>query len=290
MSPVNAAAKEAHDQELEKMEAEIAAKAADPNYQPEEENGEASEEENTSSAKSAEGENNQPSEEKPEESKAPAKPDGEKPEEELEELSTEDVQKLSGKAQKRFKSLADENMRVKRENEFLRKHLNKPEEKEPVEKPSRAKLPWETEEEETEDPVIVAKRTTLETMAEQKRQDTILTNLQSDSDHLESTYPELKKGGKEYDPVLVTKISVWYKTLFKDNNNLRLKDFVTELMSLRAAGVDRGKSEVTEKVVKQAAQQAIISNAPSSSPASSVEQKIQGAKTMAELEALEGQL
>lgn len=289
MSPVNAAAKEVHDQELEKMEADIAAKVADPNYQPEEETKESSEGEQTPSAKSAEGENKQPSDEKPEETTPPAKPDGAKPGEDHEELNEEEVQKLSGKAQKRFKSLADENMRVKRENEFLRKHL-KPEEKETVEKPNKIKLPWETEEEEAEDPVIVAKRVALETIAEEKRQDKILTDLQSDSTELENSYPELNPKGKEYDPTLVTKISVWYKTLFKDNNNLRLKDFVTELMSLRAAGVDRGKSEVTEKVVKQAATQAIISNAPASSPASSVEQKIKGAKTMAELEALEAQL
>lgn len=289
MSPVNAAAKEAHDQELEKMEADIAAKVADPNYQPEEETEETSEEEKTSSATSAEGEKKQPSDEKPEETTPPAKPDGAKPGEELEELSDEDVQKLSGKAQKRFKSLADENMRVKRENDFLRKHL-KPEEKEPVEKPSKIRLPWETEEEEAEDPVIVAKRAALEAVAEERRQEKILTDLQSDSTELENTYPELNPKDQSYDPTLVTKISVWYKTLFKDNNNLRLKDFATELMSLRAAGIDHGKSEVTEKVVKQAAQQAIISNAPSSSPASSVEQKIAGAKTMEELEALEAQL
>lgn len=289
MSPVNAAAKEAHDQELEKMEADIAAKVADPNYQPEEEiESGASEGEQPSSATSAEGENNQPSDEKPEETTPPAKPDGVKPGEDHEELSEEDVQKLSGKAQKRFKSLADENLRVKRENDFLRKHL-KPEEK-PSETPSKIRLPWETEEEEAEDPVIVAKRAALEAVAEKNRQDTILNNLQSDSTELENSFPELNPKDKGYDPTLVTKISVWYKTLFKDNNNLRLKDFVTELMSLRAAGVDRGKSEVTEKVVKQAAQQAIISNAPASSPASSVEQKIKGAKTMEELEALEAQL
>lgn len=289
MSPVNAAAKEVHDEELEKMEADIAAKVADPNYDPEKDTEETSAPEKTDAAPSADGGDKQPSTEKPEESTPPAKPDGAKPGEEHEELSEEDVQKLSGKAQKRFKSLADENLRVKRENEFLRKHL-KPEEKE-VEKPAeKIRLPWETEEEELEDPAIVAKRTTLETIAEQKRQDEVLSNLKNDSAELETTYPELNPKDKGYDPTLVTKISVWYKTLFKDNNNLRLKDFVTELMSLRAAGVDRGKSEVTEKVVKQAAQQAIISNAPASSPASSVEQKIKGAKTMAELEALEAQL
>jgi hypothetical protein len=289
MSPVNAAAKEAHDEELEKMESEIAAKVADPNYDPEKEIEETSVPEKTDTDKSAEVETKQPSTEDEATTTPPAKPDGAKPEEEREELSDEDVQKLSGKAQKRFKSLADENMRVKRENDFLRKHLNKPEEKE-VETPSKIRLPWETEEEEAEDPVIVAKRAALEAVAEEKRQSEIISNLQNDSTELENAYPELNPKDKSYDPTLVTKISVWYKTLFKDNNNLRLKDFATELMSLRAAGVDRGKSEVTEKVVKQAAQQAIISNAPASSPASSVEQKIKGAKTMEELEALEAQL
>jgi hypothetical protein len=157
--------------------------------------------------------------------------------------------------------------------------------------PAPGKLPWETQEEEgAEDPAIIARRETLAVIAEEKRQDAIITNLKSDSEHIESQYEELNPQSEKYDPTLVTKISVWYKGLFKDNNDLRLKDFVTELMSLRATGIDQGRSEVTEKVVKQAATQAIISNAPSSAPASSVEQKIAGAKTIAELDALEASL
>lgn len=289
MKPVNMAAKEAHDEELEKMEAEIAAQAANPNPAPTEPVAPSASEEEPTPAPSAEGEEKQPVSEKPE-ATPPAQPDGGKPEGDYEELSDEEVQKLSEKAQKRFKSLAAQNLRVKQENEFLRKHMKSAEQPEPP-KPAPTKLPWETQEEEgTEDPAIIARREALAVIAEEKRQDAIVSNLRSDSEYIEQTYAELNPQSEKYDPTLVTKISVWYKGMFKDNNDLRLKDFVTELMSLRATGIDQGRSEVTEKVVKQAAQQAIISNAPATPPASSVQQKIAGAKSMAELEALEAQL
>lgn len=282
----NQAAKEAHDEELAKMEAEIAAQASAPATPEATPAAPSASPEATTPDHSADGATTTP----PAETPAPAP---KATEEEDESLSEEEVQKLSGKAQKRFKSLADENMRIKRENEFLRTHMKKPaEDPEPQPEPASFRLPWETEEEDDggEDPAVIARREALAVVAEERRQEKILGNLENDSSYLEEKFPELNPQNEKYDPTLVTQISVWYKGLFKDNNDLRLKDFVTELMTLRASGIDRGRSEVTDKIVKQAAQQAVIPNAPTTPAASSVEQKIQGAKTMAELEALEAQL
>lgn len=282
------AAKERNDQILEEMEKEIAAKAADPNATPETVTPPA--EEKTPESTSAQDETTTP----PAETPAPApKPDGAQVPE-SEELTDEEVQNLSGKARKRFERLAKENLRIKKENEFLRTHTKKEETPAP-ETPSTPsfKLPWEgasDDESEDEDVAVVARREALLAVAEERRQETIISNLQADSTELETKFPEFDPKSESYDPTLVTKISVWYKGLFKDNNDLRLKDFVTELMSLREQGIAQGKSEVTETVVRQAASQAVVPTAPSGQPSDSVVKKIQGARSIEELEKLESQI
>lgn len=287
---INTAAKEAHDDELAKMEADIA-KANGGAPEGETPTVETPAEEGTPAPESAPGEENQPPVEKP---ATPApKPTGKEGEDD-DYLSDEEVQKLSGKAQKRFGRLSSENIRLQKENEFLRKHTKKADE--PVPEPSTPpinRLPWEStdgDEPEGEDPAVVARREALLAVAEERRQQAILDNLQNDSKELETAYPEFDPKSESYDPTLVTKISVWYKGLFKDNNDLRLKDFVTELMALREQGIAQGKSEVTEKVVRQAADQAVTPTAPSGPSSDSVVKKIQGARSIAELDKLEAQI
>lgn len=287
MNPINMAAKEKNDQILEEMEKEIEAKAANPDTTPETVTPPA--EEKTPASTSAQDETTTP----PAETPAPApKPDGAKAPE-SEELSDEEVQNLSGKARKRFERLAKENLRIKQENEFLRTHAKKEESPVPETPAAPAfKLPWDgtPAEQEEEDVAVVARREALLAVAEERRQETIISNLQADSTELEKKFPEFDPKHESYDPTLVTKISVWYKGLFKDNNDLRLKDFVTELMSLREQGIAQGKSEVTETVVRQAASQAVVPTAPSGQPSDSVVKKIQGARSIEELEKLEAQI
>lgn len=287
MNPINMAAKEKNDQILEEMEKEIEAKAANPAATPETVTPPA--EEKTPASTSAQDETTTP----PAETPAPApKPDGAKAPE-SEELSDEEVQNLSGKARKRFERLAKENLRIKQENEFLRTHAKKEESPVPETPAAPAfKLPWDgtPAEQEEEDVAVVARREALLAVAEERRQETIISNLQADSTELEKKFPEFDPKHESYDPTLVTKISVWYKGLFKDNNDLRLKDFVTELMSLREQGIAQGKSEVTETVVRQAASQAVVPTAPSGQPSDSVVKKIQGARSIEELEKLEAQI
>lgn len=294
----NQAAREAHDAELEAMEQalmngqplpETPAPAAEKPV-------EAPAVEETPAPAPAPGETNQPpAEQTPAPAPKPTGPQGEEPE----ELSEEEVQQLSGKAQKRFGRLSTENIRLKKENEFLRKHMSKadteetPEVPEPSTPPTR--LPWDTtppeEEEMTVEQIqLEARRQAALEFAEQRRQETILTNLESDSKELERAFPEFDPKSEVYDPTLVTKISVWYKAQFKDNNDLRLKDFVTELMAIRAQGEARGRSQVDETLARQAADQALTPTAPTSKSSDTVVQKLQGAKSIEELEALEAQI
>ena len=285
------AAKERNDKILEEMEAEIAAKAADPNATPEAPVTTPAEEE-TPAPTSAEGKENQPPVETPAPAPA-AQPEGGKPKGEIEELTEEEVQSLSGKARKRFESLSKKNIRLAEENAFLKKHAKQADEPIPATPAAPAfRLPWDGTPPEAveEDVAVVARREALLAVAEERRQETIISNLQSDSTELETKFPEFDPKSESYDPTLVTKISVWYKGLFKDNNDLRLKDFVTELMSLREQGKALGKSEVTETVVRQAASQAVVPTAPSGPSSDSVVKKIQGARTIAELETLEAQI
>lgn len=283
----------AHDEELAKLEAETTAQVEA------EARGEApvpvtvapQTETPTPVTTSAEVEKPETTEEKKDDVTPPAKPDGAKPEGDDDTLSEEEVQKLSSKAQKRFKSLNDRNLALERENGFLKTHLKPAETTSPAPSTPVNPLPWATPivtgekgEPTTEEIAQTAARATVQ---EELRNKQILDTFASDAKELETQYPELNPEHESYRPELVTKIAVWYRAQFKDNEELRLKDFVTELMTLRAEGIERGRSEVTEKVVQQAAEQAVISHGAAPAASSTVEQAIAGAKTIDELEEAE---
>lgn len=297
----NQAAREAHDKELEEMEKALMGGQPNPEEAapetPETPAAETPAEEETPAPASAPGEENQPP---VEQTPAPAPKATAPKASESEELTDEEVQQLSGKAQKRFGSLSKENIRLKTENEFLRKHMSKQDAGETPEVPEEpstppTRLPWDTtppeEEEMTVDQIrLEARREAALQVAEERRQERIMTNLENDSRELETKFPEFDPKSESYDPTLVTKISVWYKAQFKENNDLRLKDFVTELMAIRAQGEARGRSEVDETIARQAADQAITPTAPTGKTSDTVVKKIQGAGSIEELESLEAQI
>ena len=273
----NEAVKAAHDEELAKLEAEITALGK------QEESGTA-EEEKTSGVQSAEDEtkHSEEGEEKKEDEK---KPDGAtSTESDDAELSDEDVKQLSAKAQKRFKHLAKLNSEMNRELAFLRKNTPKTE---PAPEPKRIPLPWENEDE--PDVAQIASEKARETVMETLRTERILSTIKEDVKEVEAKYPELNPNAPEYDRVLLAKVSTWYKAQFKENNELRLKDFVDEVFALRERGIEKGRQEVTGKIAKQSAEQALT---PSGGrvETSSVEEKIRNARSISELEALEKSL
>lgn len=273
----NEAVKTAHDEELAKLEAEITALGA-------QEESTTVKEEKASGVQSAEDETKH-SEEGTEQNENEKKPDGATSTESNDaELSEEDVKQLSAKAQKRFKHLAKLNSEMNRELAFLRKNTPKTE---PAPEPKRIPLPWENEDE--PDVAQIASEKARETVMETLRTERILSTIKEDVKEVESKYPELNPNAPEYDRVLLAKVSTWYKAQFKENNELRLKDFVEEVFALRERGIEKGRQEVTGKIAKQSAEQALT---PSGGrvETSSVEEKIRGARSISELEALEKSL
>lgn len=273
----NEAVKAEHDEELAKLEAEITALGT------QEESGTA-EEEKTSSVQSAEDETKH-SEEGTEKKEDEKKPDGApSTESDDAELSDDEVKQLSAKAQKRFKHLSKLNSEMNRELAFLRKNTPKTE---PAPEPKRTPLPWENEDE--PDVAQIATEKARETVMETLRTERILSTIKEDVKEVEAKYPELNPNAPEYDRVLLAKVSTWYKAQFKENNELRLKDFVEEVFALRERGIEKGRQEVTGKIAKQSAEQALT---PSGGrvETSSVEEKIRSARSISELEALEKSL
>lgn len=225
----NEAVKAEHDEELAKLEAEITALGT------QEESGTA-EEEKTSSVQSAEDETKH-SEEGTEKKEDEKKPDGApSTESDDAELSDDEVKQLSAKAQKRFKHLSKLNSEMNRELAFLRKNTPKTE---PAPEPKRTPLPWENEDE--PDVAQIATEKARETVMETLRTERILSTIKEDVKEVEAKYPELNPNAPEYDRVLLAKVSTWYKAQFKENNELRLKDFVEEVFALRERGIEKGR-------------------------------------------------
>lgn len=302
---IQMAAKASNDAELERLEAELEADLANPNKDQQPESTEpaptaAEGEKETPAPTSAEGETKPSSEEtKPEETKPESKPDGEqKPATETkeEDFTDEDVKHLSEKAQKRFKTMSK---RIKEfeAQEAARKYSPAPAKPESPKEPAKpgetpTGLPWDLPNtgqpaESQGQPIDETK--VRETVQGELKKKEILDNIKADTTFLEDKYPVLNQDSEEFDEALSTRISSWYKLMFRSNNELRFKDFVEEVMSLRAAGVEKGKTEVTTKVLQQASEQAISPSATRVEPVN-VENQISGAKTMSELEALEKSL
>lgn len=214
------------------------------------------------------------------------------------DLSEEEKRQLSEKAQKRFRALAERRKQLEEENRILRQQQSPtttPQDKGKDEGKSH-KLPWETEDEETTevspeqyeaDVTAKAEKAAEKKVQEQFENREIVTNLQSDIAAVETKHPELNPENlDEYDAHLVNEISDLYKAQFKLNKKLRFAPFVDRIMSLRKSGEERGRSQVTAKVAKQAAEQAL---GPSQTPSKSSDPiaAINSAKSIEELEALE---
>lgn len=291
------AVKEANETELERMEAEVT-KALETETDTTQTDDTSTGEGNTTPAPtSAEGETKPASEEaKPETDKPEAPADGQKPKVETDtqdDFSEDDVKHLSEKAQKRFRQMNAEIKRLKAQE--LSRSLGPKQQPVSDKGKSLAKpsaLPWETQrtdgpkevtEEEYQAEVAAKAR---EAAKLEIRNEKIINNVVEDRKYLETQHPELDQESDEFDPVLAEYIATTFKSLFKENQDIRLKDYAEQVLSLRASGVEKGKSQVTAKVMRQAAEQAISPSATRVVSKSAAD-AIAGAKTMEELEAAE---
>lgn len=289
------AVKADNDTELEKMEAEVT-KALETPDQTTPPADTATGEGQPPAPTSAEGEAKPASDEAKPETPAPAAtPDGEKPKEPADtqdDFSEDDVKHLSEKAQKRFRQMNKELRELKASQ--LRNSLGP--KQQPTPRATQAKpsgLPWDTTtktdgprevtDEEYQQDVQAKAQEAAKTVI---RNDKIVNNVIEDRKFLESNHPELNQESDDFDPVLAEYIATTFKSLFKDNQDLRLKDYAEQVLSLRAKGEERGKAQVTAKVAQQAAEQA-MSPTTARVVSKTAADAIAGARTMDELEAAE---
>lgn len=276
-----AAVKEKNDEEIAKLEAEIESQLASQQEEGLPDSETPSEEDKPDSE-------SVPEEENIVEEESPEIEDSDTIEDDGEELKDEEVKRLSAKAQRRFRKLTEELNEKERLLEAREKYEPKPKPEEI--QPQR--LPWDLDEGNGNQQVDLQEeieKRSREIVKEELHNKEIIQNLQSDIKSVQDKYPELNPEDTDYDPVLVTKISSWYKAQFVQNPDLRLSDFTEEIMSLKTAGKEQGKAEITGKVMKQAAEQALTPSTVKTEGRSAVD-AIRKASSIEELEELEGLL
>lgn len=81
--------------------------------------------------------------------------------------------------------------------------------------------------------------------------------IKSDLKDMESKYSELNPDSPDYSVEMSEKLSELFETQVRVNPDARLKTFVNDIMSLRKSGEEKGKAEVTAKLVEQKAEEAV---------------------------------
>lgn len=288
--PVNAAKRELNDQELAKLEDELISQLTST----------PSEEGITSESPSASDEQQpastveeQPSTPTNEQEGQPEPKEEVKGEEavQAQDFNDEDVKRLSEKAQKRYEKITKENREMREQLAALQQRLAgiAPQ---PKQETKVAPLPWEQPQQEadrelTEDELRQEiERKAREIVRTELENEKIVANLQSDISECETRYPELNPMSNTYDEQLADKLIQWYKSQVATNPHLRLKDFVSDFMSLRSKAADEVKRNVTGKVIQQASQQA-LGPAPVKSDTNNFEQLLSNARSVSDLEKLE---
>lgn len=177
--------------------------------------------------------------------------------EEYEEMTDEQISSLSSKAQRRYQQLANENRRLREQvGEGMYKAMQ------PEDTPALTALPWQnqqaeeriiTEQDYQRDIAAKADAVVKARMNEFQR----TQQLKEDVRTLESTYEELNPESDSYDAELTDTIVEQFRYVSKGNPQVRLADYADKIMRLRERGRETGKSEVSKKVLQQAAKQAV---------------------------------
>lgn len=226
-----------------------------------------------------------------------------KGEPEADDLDAEELQQLSPKAQKRYRKLAQENRRLRGENARamdVRKrfpHLfGEPAAQTPVE---AGGLPWEPGADQdqgvrevTPEQYAADVEGRAEAIVERQlfiRETT--GQIDSDVSAIEKEFPELNADSPEHDPDLDDFVYRSYIARFKDDMDqgkapIRFGEFVQSFMGHIRKSREKGKTQVTTAVMKQAAEQAVAPSALKPE-VKSPEDAIQRVQSIEELEALE---
>jgi hypothetical protein len=280
-----AAVKNQHDEDLEKLEQELSAEAS------------SSEE----SAPSETEETEEESQVEPEEESTGEEPAEEESEESSEESEEpEDVRQLSAKAQKRFRNLSTENNQLKEELNRLRYTVNtlqglgysKTEAEKIAPDIDTTGLTEITEDQYKQDVAKQARYIVKDELSKRDKMEQWTRQrewFQQDLETIEQKYPELNPDSDEYNKDLDSFIGDYYERLRLQDPNLRVKDVAEKIISLNKKSLEKKKREDVNKLAKKASSQAIKSESQEST-GTDISAKIMGASSISDLEKLEKEL
>jgi len=214
----------------------------------------------------------------------------------------EDISQLSERAQKRFKELAkrEKDLREQLLAEKKARLLSQPNVGAPVNQAQKSgngfdpkgTIPWNQEAEITPEEYEAAVSQKAQTIVQgELKKEKMLATMRADTAEVESMYPELNPDDEaNYDDELAVDIATDFKVLHRSNPELRLKDYVINRMKYKDKWSSEAKADVTGKVVKQHANQAMTPTGTKMAQPKSIEDKVKGAKTLKELDELEAEL
>jgi len=81
--------------------------------------------------------------------------------------------------------------------------------------------------------------------------------IKNDLKDVEGKYSELNPDSVDYSEKMSKKLSELFDVQLRANPSVRLKTFVNDIMTLRKSGEEKGKAEVTAKLVEQKAEEAV---------------------------------
>jgi len=203
-----------------------------------------------------------------------------------EELTEEEVSSLSERAQKRFRELSQKAKRADEleaqvkgtpegeHDKFLDALAPRQEAISPTNAPPVSPLPWETQEVPTEVTMEDYKRdvtATADAIAQARAADVEFrlrkeNEIRGDEAKIARQWPELNPESSEYRPDLSNKLATIFKKQLYADKSARLYDLVKTVMEVRSSGVEKGKTEVTAKLVKQKAEEAVTPSAETGLP------------------------
>jgi hypothetical protein len=204
--------------------------------------------------------------------------------EEATEQATSEVQPESDRASKRYQELANENKALKEKLEGTSQKVTRAEEQDnfvsALDTPNSAVsaqpaqqlnqgLPWETQTPKEEitlddykrDVTLTADAIVQSRVAALEAKQAKVDEIRGDYQKVVSKWDNLDPESSSFDPNLSKGIGKLFKDGLMRDKNIKLYDFTNSIMELRESGREQGKSEVTERLVQQKAEEAITPSA-----------------------------
>lgn len=225
----------------------------------------------------------------------------EQPDEEVQEeeqpAKDEDVSRLSAKAQKRYRNLANQNTELRAQNERLQsvvaalqnqgysnQEINSiaPDVAEQV-----SGLTDQTEEQYRKEIITTASKLVDQRLAEKERETARreqIRSFNSDLVWLEDKYPELNPKDKKYDSDLDSYLSSEYETLAKSDPTVRLRDVAENVMDIREKAVKSAKKDFAQEIVNDVSEEAIAPSTSGPEMDADIDSAMKNAKSVEELE------